>query len=64
MITYEDFCVGCTSIGLSCQGNSCPNKNVKTLICDSCGKTFDLLYCLDGEELCAECVLDGLEVVE
>lgn len=64
MITYEDLCVNCTSMGLSCQGNFCPNRNVRTLICDSCGKAFDELYKLDGEELCAECVLDGLEVVE
>lgn len=64
MITYEDLCVNCTGMGLSCKGSSCPNKNIRVLICDSCGKSFDTLYCVDGEQLCAECVLDGLEVVE
>lgn len=64
MITYEDLCVNCTGMGLSCKGSSCPNKNIRVLICDSCGKAFDELYKLDGEELCAKCVLDGLEVIE
>lgn len=58
---YENQCVDC---GLPCIGNACMHYRVKVLICDGCGDEVDTLYQFEGEELCAECVLKRLGVVE
>jgi hypothetical protein len=39
-------------------------RHVKILICDKCKQGVDKLYEFDGEELCGECVLKDLEVIE
>lgn len=59
----EDECVGCTSLGLSCIGAGCPNRNVTRLYCDKCGIETDLYY-FDGQELCLDCIEESLERVE
>ena len=63
MIEYRDECVGCTSMGLHCLGSVCPNRNVPYHICDDCGDETTL-YKFEGEELCLDCILERLEVVE
>ena len=63
MVKIENHCCGCASPGYPCQGNSCPNRNVKVYYCDECdpkceeplgkGEVYD-----DGEqELCEACLL-------
>lgn len=56
----ETECVGCVSMGLPCMGSSCPTRNVVRLYCDKCGEEVDVLYEVDGAELCSECALDAL----
>ena len=63
MKRIENECVGCTSIGLSCLGISCPNRNVVRFYCDKCGEE-EKLYYYNGEELCQDCLLEKFEVVE
>ena len=55
---------GCVRCGLPCIGDACPNYRVTRLICDICGEEPEELYCFDGEELCAECVLKRLDKVK
>lgn len=60
-------CVGCTSLGLYCQGNGCPNYNpVPEYLCDECGDEVDPseLYVYDGKELCSDCLLSQFNTVE
>ena len=60
-------CVGCTSLGLYCQGNGCPNYNpIPEYLCDECGDEVDPseLYVYDGKELCSRCLLGHFETVE
>ena len=59
MIKYENRCVDC---GLPCI--RCRNSNVPVLYCDDCGEEVDVLYELDAEELCEDCVLKSLKKVE
>lgn len=54
MTAYEDRCVGCTDLGLHCQGSSCKNKNVEVHYCDEC-KSDGCVAILDDEELCESC---------
>ena len=63
MLKYEDECVGCSSTGLPCLGAACPNRNVPRHYCDECGNETKL-YEYDDRELCADCVLESLKVVE
>lgn len=63
MIRYENECVGCPP-ELGCLYDACPNRNVRHLYCDKCGCEEDVLYNYDGEELCAECLLDEFDVIE
>lgn len=60
-IRWESGCVDC---GLPCIGNACRYYRVKILECDDCGEEVDTLYQYDSDELCADCVLKRLEVVE
>ena len=64
MKKIENECVSCTAIGLYCLGSSCPNRNVVRYYCDCCKKEAETLYLLDDEELCSDCILERLEVVE
>lgn len=56
MIAYENECVGCPK-EMGCLGSSCPNRNVEHLYCDRCGDDCEVLYDVDGEQLCEECLL-------
>jgi hypothetical protein len=61
MITIENQCVNC---GWPCLGSSCPHRNVRVLNCDDCGQAVDKLYVLNGDEICEQCLLKGLKVIE
>lgn len=63
MKRIENECVGCSSIGIPCLGNSCPNKNVVRFYCDKCGEERRLRK-YNGEELCQDCLLKEFEVVD
>lgn len=66
--TYEDECVGCSTMGLPCQGSACPNRNVPHYFCDDCKDEFEPeeLYYDDvtDEELCATCFLKRYKTVK
>ena len=59
MVKYENDCVDC---GLPCR-NDCRYKHAVHCYCDKCGEE-EILYELDGEQLCAECVLESLRKVD
>ena len=54
MKTLQDDCVQC---GRPCLGDACPYRNVAHYYCDECGEEEPLYY-YDGEELCANCILE------
>lgn len=58
MVEYENECVSCD---LYCV--NCGLKRVPHYYCDECGAE-EKLYDFDGRELCGECVLETLDVVE
>lgn len=60
MIVIENECVDCE---LPCIGTSCKYFNVTRYYCDEC-EYEDLLYEFDGQQLCTECILKRLDVVE
>ena len=62
MIIFEDECVSCPP-EMGWLGDSCPNKRVPHYICDKCDEE-DVLYEFEGRQLCADCVLNELEIVE
>lgn len=64
MVKYRNECCDCASEGYPCLGESCPNRNVRVLVCDQCGSEVEDLYWLDGEQLCCDCVLENLEKVD
>lgn len=63
MIRYESQCVSC---GFSCRYEACRYYKVRILECDNCHDEVDKLYigAESGNQLCAECALEELEVVE
>lgn len=64
-VRYENECFDCATESYPCKGDSCPYRHVRRLYCDNCGDVFDKLYIgVSGKELCAECALEELEVVE
>ena len=63
MIKVENECLGCKDIGLTCFGVRCPYKDVPRFYCDRCGRE-EKLYHYDGEELCANCILEEYEIVD
>lgn len=64
MITYENQCVGCTSLGLPCMGSGCPNANVPVPVCDWCKDEVEELYEYEGDEVCPDCILNSLTKVK
>lgn len=66
--TYEDECVGCSTMGLACLGSSCPYRNVPHYFCDDCEDEFEpeaLYYDEDTDkELCATCTLKKYKTVK
>ena len=63
MIRFENECVGCAR-EMGCLGSSCPYACVAHLFCDHCKAEVDTLYHFDGEEWCADCILDDCGEVE
>lgn len=53
-------CVGC----VECIGCWRRHSEYWHHECDRCGSTEQLYYTPDGEELCAECILDDYEEVD
>ena len=62
MKQIENKCVGCPP-EMGCLGSGCPNRNVIRYYCDECGEE-GTLYEYDGEELCADCLLEAAPKVE
>ena len=62
MVKHENECVGCPP-EMGCLGRSCPNRNVVHLYCDKCGEDVEVLYNVDGEELCEECTLGSFSKI-
>lgn len=60
-IRYENQCVDC---GFPCRYDACRYYKVKVLECDNCYGEVGKLYIVGNKELCAECALEELEVVE
>ena len=60
MKKVENECVGCD---LPCIGDSCSYRKVTRYYCDECGEETTL-YHWDGEELCLDCIMNELQVVE
>jgi hypothetical protein len=64
MVTYENQCCDCATESYPCIGDSCSMWRVKILVCDKCKQEVDTLYRYDGQELCYECFIKDLEVIE
>ena len=60
MIEERNDWVGCD--GLPCVPG-CSRGRYIALVCDRCEEEVERLYKFDGEELCADCVLDQLESI-
>ena len=58
----ENECVGCPS-EMGCIGSSCKYLNVTRYYCDYC-KDETTLYHYNDDEVCLDCILANLEVVE
>lgn len=66
MFKHEDECCGFCSATekYSCRCSVCHNLHVKHLYCDKCGEDVEKLYKFYGKELCRDCVLKELDVIE
>lgn len=53
-IVYESDCVGCPQGCINC-GRS-EKKPRAEMICDECGYEDEVLYKVDGQEVCIDCV--------
>ena len=63
MKVIEDNCVGCRDLGLHCIGSTCPYLNSICYYCDECSEE-QTLYEFDGLELCIDCIIKRLVVVD
>lgn len=63
MVRYENECVSCRDIGMSCMGDTCPNRRVAHFYCDKCHEEDGELYYFGDEELCIDCLLKNFEMV-
>lgn len=63
-IREENRCCGCAVPAYPCLGDSCGLRHYRALYCDKCGDEVQKLYVVEGKELCEECALDSLEVIE
>lgn len=61
MVRTESLCGGCQ--GMECMGSACPNYEITVLECDNCKKN-ETLYYFEGEELCLDCIVKRLKIVE
>ena len=57
----ESGCVGCE---LPCLHTACPHYEETHYKCDECGEEDVTLYEFDGQELCIDCVIKQLTVVD
>lgn len=57
---YTNECCDCQ---LPCIYKSCPNYQVEHFVCDKC-KEEGQLYHYNGYELCSNCVLKELDIVD
>lgn len=64
MVKYENECMNCATPGYPCIGDICPHSHAKHLYCDECGEDVDLLYDVDGTELCEDCLLEHFPTIE
>lgn len=64
MVRQITECFDCATPSYPCRGYTCPNRNKRVLICDKCGEEVEKLYRTEDGELCEECVLERLEVIE
>jgi hypothetical protein len=62
MKIIEDGCVGCPP-EIGCLGSACRYKNEIHFYCDKCLNETTLFFFGDSE-LCADCVLEQLDVVK
>lgn len=63
MIVTENQCVGCPT-ELGCLGDSCPNRGIRCLVCDECDCAADILYVVDGQEVCEDCLKNMFDTIE
>ena len=63
MTQFKHECCDCATGAYPCQGSSC-TQGTMHYYCDACGEETEQLYQFDGEELCADCVLEKLPRVE
>jgi hypothetical protein len=66
MVAYENHCIGCDVLGMSCIGASCVNRRVPVFYCDKVGcvahtEGADSLFIVAGMQLCLDCVMDIAE---
>lgn len=64
MLKIENDCCGCNTDRFPCRGNDCPLRHVPHYYCDNCGEEVGTLYHHEEKELCADCVLETLEIVK
>lgn len=66
MIYHQNDCCECASPGFPCIGSRCELVNRAHYICDGCDEEVypGELYWYDGLQLCSNCVIKELEVVE
>lgn len=53
-------CCGCAVPAYPCRGDACELRHVEHLYCDNCEHEEEILFVYEGEELCADCVLQRL----
>ena len=60
MVKYENHCCDCATSGYPCRGSECPLRNVEVHYCDNpkCGNELIDIYDDDGDELCADCLME------
>ena len=63
MTQFKHECCDCATGAYPCQGSSC-TQGTMHYYCDACGEETETLYQFEGEELCADCVLESLPRVE
>lgn len=62
MRRIESDCVHCPP-DLPCLGDTCPYNQVQHFYCDECNEETTLYY-YDDQELCIDCLLERMEVVD
>lgn len=64
MLVIRNECCNCASPGYPCMEASCFLRRYPVFICDKCNEEVETLYKLNDLQLCDECVLEELEVVD